>query len=86
MSNKEQGLRGGTPVFAYELARMKFPQPKSYTTLAVAVAGITQIVLGAGFRSNLTEDLSVGVAYEAGTSPRQGILDSRLTIDSILRF
>jgi hypothetical protein len=50
------------------------------------VAGTTQIVLGAGFRSNLTEDLSVGVAYEAGTSTRVGIFDSRLTVDSIFRF
>lgn len=48
--------------------------------------GDTFIVLGAGFRSNLTKDLSVGVAYETGTSTRQGIFDSRLTIDSILRF
>jgi hypothetical protein len=48
--------------------------------------GDTAIVLGAGFRSNLTKDLSIGVAYEAGTSTRQGIFDSRLTIDSIIRF
>lgn len=50
------------------------------------VAGTTQIVLGAGLRSNLTKELSVGVAYEVGTSTHQGIFDSRLTIDSILRF
>lgn len=50
------------------------------------VAGTTQIVLGGGFRSELTKDLSVGVAYEVGTSTRVGIFDSRLTIDSILRF
>lgn len=50
------------------------------------VQGYTQIVLGAGFRSDLTKDLSVGVAYEVGTSTRQGIFDSRLTIDTILRF
>lgn len=48
--------------------------------------GDTFLVLGAGLRSNLTKDLSVGVAYEAGTSTRQGIFDSRLTIDSIIRF
>lgn len=50
------------------------------------VAGTTQIVLGAGLRSELTKDLSIGVAYEVGTSTRVGIFDSRLTIDSILRF
>lgn len=53
---------------------------------STAAAGYTQIVLGAGFRSELTEDISVGLAYEAGTSTRQGIFDSRLTIDSIIRF
>lgn len=49
-------------------------------------AGTTQIVLGGGFRSNVTKNLSVGAAYEVGTSTRQGIFDSRLTIDSIFRF
>lgn len=48
--------------------------------------GDTFIVLGTGARSNITKDLSVGVAYEVGTSTRQGVFDSRLTIDSILRF
>ena len=50
------------------------------------VAGTTQIVLGAGLRSNLTKEFSVGVAYEVGTSTHVGIFDSRLTVDSILRF
>lgn len=48
--------------------------------------GDTAIVLGTGFRSNLTKEISVGVAYEAGTSTRVGIFDSRLTVDSIIRF
>ena len=38
------------------------------------VAGTTQIVLGAGLRSNLTKEFSVGVAYEVGTSTHVGIL------------
>lgn len=50
------------------------------------VQGYTQIVLGTGFRSDLTKNLSVGVAHEVGTSTRQGIFDSRLTVDSIIRF
>ncbi len=48
--------------------------------------GRTQITLGAGFRSQLTKDVDLGVAYEAGVTSLQGIFDSRLTVDMILRF
>jgi hypothetical protein len=48
--------------------------------------GRTQIVLGGGFRSHLTKDIDVGVAYEAGVTSLQGIFGSRLTMDMIFRF
>ena len=50
------------------------------------VASRTQLTLGAGFRSHLTKDVDVGLAYEAGVTTLQGIFDSRLTVDMIFRF
>lgn len=48
--------------------------------------GQTQIVLGGGFRSKLTDKVDVGVAYEAGVSDPKGIFDKRVTVDMIWRF
>ncbi len=50
------------------------------------VAGRTQIVLGGGFRSQLTKKVDVGVAYEAGITSPKDIFDSPLTVDMILPF
>ncbi len=48
--------------------------------------GRSQLVIGGGFRSEVTERISVGVAYEAGVTNPKGIFDSRLTVDTIFRF
>jgi len=42
MSSKEQCGRGGSGKFSFELARMNYLQPKTYATMAVALAtGLT---------------------------------------------
>jgi hypothetical protein len=48
--------------------------------------GDTQLTLGGGFRSKLTDSVDVGVAYEAGISDPKGIFDKRVTVDMIWRF
>jgi len=48
--------------------------------------GETQITLGSGFRSKITERIVAGIAYEVGVTDPKGIFDSRLTVDMILRF
>jgi hypothetical protein len=50
------------------------------------VAGRTQITAGGGFRSDLTESISCGVAYEVGVTSPKGIFDKRVTVDLIWRF
>lgn len=50
------------------------------------VSGRTQITAGAGFRSELTQDVSVGFAYEWGVTSPKGIFDKRMTVDLIWRF
>jgi len=46
----------------------------------------TQIVLGAGFRSQLTASLSFGIAYEKAVTSPEDLFDDRLTADLIFRF
>ena len=48
--------------------------------------GDTQLTIGGGFRSQLTDKLDVGLAYEAGISDPKGIFDKRVTVDMIVRF
>jgi hypothetical protein len=48
--------------------------------------GETQIVVGGGFRSQLTESLSFGIAYEKSVTTPHGLFDERLTADLIWRF
>lgn len=49
-------------------------------------AGWTGVVLGAGFRSRLLNNLDVGFAWEHCVTSPQGLFDNRLTVDAILRF
>lgn len=48
--------------------------------------GDTQLAIGGGFRSQVTDSVDVGVAYEAGISDPKGIFDKRVTVDMIWRF
>lgn len=48
--------------------------------------GYTQSVVGAGFRSLLTDRLQFGFAYELPVSSPEGIFESRFTVDFIWRF
>jgi len=48
--------------------------------------GRTQLTVGGGARSKLTQKLDLGVAYEVGVTDAIGILDSRVTVDLIWRF
>ena len=48
--------------------------------------GTSQLTIGGGFRSKLTDRLDVGVAYEAGIGDSKGIFDKRLTVDMIVSF
>jgi hypothetical protein len=48
--------------------------------------GSTQIVVGGGFRSQLTPSISLGVAYEKSVSSPHGLFDDRLTADISFRF
>ena len=48
--------------------------------------GETQIVVGGGFRSQLTDSLSFGIAWEKSVTTPHGLFDDRLTADLIWRF
>jgi len=48
--------------------------------------GTTQVVLGVGFRSQLAQNLSLGVAYEKAVTSPEDLFDDRLTADLIFRF
>jgi Putative MetA-pathway of phenol degradation len=48
--------------------------------------GETQITFGGGFRSRLTDSLSLGVAYEQPITDPHGLYDDRLTVDMIWNF
>lgn len=48
--------------------------------------GYTQVTAGTGFRSKLTKQLDVGLAYEVGVSKPTGIFENRVTADLIWRF
>jgi hypothetical protein len=48
--------------------------------------GETQITVGGGFRSRLTDSLMLGVAYEAPVTSPHGLYDDRFTVDLIWNF
>lgn len=48
--------------------------------------GETQIVVGAGFRSQLADSISLGIAYEKAVTSPEDLFDDRLTADLIFRF
>jgi len=48
--------------------------------------GETQIALGGGFRSSLSESVDVGIAYEKGVDHTAGIFDDRITVDLVWKF
>lgn len=48
--------------------------------------GETQIVLGGGFRTSLSESVDLGFAYEKGVDHTDGIFDDRITVDLVWKF
>lgn len=48
--------------------------------------GVTQVALGAGFRSRLTEHVDFGIAYERAVTSPEGLFDDRFTFDFSIRF
>lgn len=49
-------------------------------------SGETQIILGGGFRSSLSQSVDLGFAYEKGVDHSDGIFDDRLTVDLVWKF
>jgi hypothetical protein len=48
--------------------------------------GITQMTLGGGFRSRITKNIDLGVAYEKAVLSPEGLTDDRFTFDVSIRF
>jgi hypothetical protein len=48
--------------------------------------GVTQVTVGGGFRSRITNNLDFGVAYEKAVTDPAGLLDDRITVDFVIRF
>lgn len=48
--------------------------------------GVTQVVLGAGFRTRFTKNLDFGVAYQKAVVSPEGLFDDRFTFDFAIRF
>lgn len=48
--------------------------------------GETQVVIGGGFRSHLTNSIDFGIAYEKAVTSPEGLFDDRVTADIIWRF
>jgi len=48
--------------------------------------GTTQVVLGVGFRSRLTRDFDIGIAYQKSVVTPRGLFDDRITLDFAIRF
>lgn len=48
--------------------------------------GTTQMTLGGGFRSRLTKNIDIGLAYEKAVISPEGLTDDRFTFDFIVRF
>jgi hypothetical protein len=48
--------------------------------------GTTQVVLGLGFRSRLTQNFDIGIAYQKSVAKPRGLFDDRITLDFAIRF
>lgn len=48
--------------------------------------GETQVVVGGGFRSHLTDSVDFGIAWETAVTSPEGLFDDRVTADIIWRF
>ncbi|MBL9115697.1 MAG: hypothetical protein JNJ83_11875 [Verrucomicrobiaceae bacterium] len=48
--------------------------------------GVTQMTVGAGFRSRLTKNIDFGAAYELAVLSPEGLTDDRFTFDISIRF
>lgn len=48
--------------------------------------GVTQMTVGAGFRSRLTQKIDFGFAYELAVLSPEGLTDDRFTFDVSIRF
>lgn len=53
---------------------------------ATKAKNVTQITVGAGFRSKVAKNVDVGVSYEIPATRPVGLFESRLTADVIWRF
>lgn len=51
-----------------------------------AASGSTQLTLGGGFRTHLTEWLDFGFGYQKAAVKPYGLLDDRYTFDFVIRF
>lgn len=49
-------------------------------------SGVTQVAVGAGFRSRILDNVDLGFAYEKAVGEPKGIYDQRFTVDAIWRF
>jgi hypothetical protein len=48
--------------------------------------GVTQLTLGGGFRSRLSKNVDLGLAYEKSVLSPEGLTDDRFTFDICIRF
>lgn len=51
-----------------------------------SASGVTQGMLGLGFRSNIQKNLSLGFAYEMAVVKPYGLANTRFTMDMCIRF
>lgn len=49
-------------------------------------SGVTQVLLGAGFRSRVAANVDLGFAYEKAVVSPEGLTDDRFTFDVCIRF
>ena len=50
------------------------------------VRGVTQGMVGIGFRSRITNNIDIGAAYEIAATRAYGLTNNRLTFDMCIRF
>ena len=48
--------------------------------------GVTQMTVGAGFRTRITKNIDFGAAYEKAVLSPEGLTDDRVTLDLCFRF
>jgi hypothetical protein len=49
-------------------------------------SGSTQVTVGGGFRSQITESLDFGFAYTKSVSDQKGFIDDRFIVDFVIKF